>query len=115
MVDIIGVAEAEKFNSKYLRDTDSKLKDRLFNWIVARYSRGGLKFNFSDRFVWTGAIYTLPELFGYIVFFVIFLYLAHLSFMRYGEARTIVFFMLLAIWRINVMVKYLAKLNSKFT
>ena len=100
------------FNQKYRKDTENLLKDRIFNWIVDRYSRNGRKFEFSDRFVWTGAVYTLPEIFGYIIFFAIFLFLAHLSFKRYGEARTIVFVMLLMMWRLQIMIKVLHKISK---
>lgn len=103
----------EDLNRRYKRDTESKAKDRVFNWIVNRYTRNDREFKFSDRFIWTGAVYTLPEMFSYIIFFALFLGLAHFSFERYGEARTIVFFILLLTWRVQMGVKQLAKLNDK--
>jgi len=111
----IGVEKAESFNAQYFKDTESKWKDNLFNSIIKRYSKNGRQFMFSDRFVWTGAVYTLPEIFGYIIFFAIFLYLGHLSLNRYGEFRTFMFFMLLLIWRVNIMVKFMGKLNQKLS
>ena len=106
--------KATGFNKKWRKDTESILKDRLFNKIVDKYSRHGNIFNFSDRFVWTGALYVLPEIFGYILFFLFFFYLAMLSFKRYGEFRTYIFMALLIMWRLNIMLKYLAKVNKKF-
>lgn len=101
-------------NEKYRQDTHHALGDKLFNWILDRYTKNGRAFKFSDAFVWKGSVYVLPEIFGYMIFFAIFLFLAHLSFKRYGDARTIVFFILLAIWRLNIIVKQLSKLNAKF-
>lgn len=103
----------QKFNDRYKEDTPSKLKDMAYTWIIDRYTRNGRRFNFSDRFVWKGVVYALPEMIGYIIFFTIFLFLAHISFEKYGEARTIVFFILLLIWRVQVGVKLLGKINGK--
>lgn len=113
MANRIGKKAAEKVNHRYKKDTESKSKDFFYNKILDRYTNNGIEFSISDRFVWQGAIYTLPGIFGYMLFFSLFLYLAHLSFTRYGDARTIVFFILLVVWRLNVAVKYLAKLNEK--
>jgi len=105
--------DVERINHQFRKDTDSKLKDAAFNWILDRYTKNKHAFTFSDRFVWTGAVYTIPEIFGYIVFFAIFYFLGNLSLTRYGEPRTYMFFALLILWRLNMQVKYLAKLNTK--
>lgn len=93
--------------------TESTSKDRAYAWIVDRYTKKHREFTFSDQFIWKGVVYVVPEMIGYIIFFAIFLALASMSFKRYGEARTIVYVMLFMMWRINMMVKYLAKLDKK--
>lgn len=105
---------AKKVNASFKEgSTGHPLKEKLYNGIVDRYSKHGNEFTFSDRFVWKGAVWVLPEIFGYIIFFTIFLYLASFSFKRYGDARTIVFFILLLIWRVQVGVKQLNQINKK--
>lgn len=106
--------ELKRLNDlKKVHATGAQFKESMYNKIVDRYTRNGREFSFSDQFVWKGSIYQIPEIFGYIMFFAIFLTLALLSFKRYGEARTIVFVMLLMTWRLNMMLKQLSQLNKK--
>ena len=108
--EAIAIADA---NEAQRQSTPYPMKDRVFNWIVDRYTRNNHKFKFSDLFIWKGAVYVIPEIFGYLVFFAIFLLLAKMSFDRYGDARTIVFFILLGIWRLNMQIKILSKIEKK--
>ena len=112
MVESLSLEEI-RANDACKKDTEGVLKDRVYNWIVDRYTKHNHKFNFSDKFVWSGVAYVVPETVGYMVFFAIFLTLAMLSFKKYGDARTIVFVMLLMLWRIQIMIKYLGKINKK--
>lgn len=102
-------------NRRFRKDTESRMKDAVYNKIVDRYSLKDRDFVWHDQLIWVGAIYTLPEIFGYMVFFAIFLLLAKISFEKYGDARTIVYFILLVVWRIQVAVKLLGKINRKLS
>jgi len=116
-----GKAKSERSSEELQRINDSAKelssgkvwKETLYNKIIDRYTKKGREFEFSDKFVWKGAIYQIPEFFGYIVFFALFLSLAMMSFKRYGESRTIIFVMLLIMWRINMSLKHLAQINKK--
>jgi len=100
-------------NDAQKQETEHALYDRLYFWIVDRYTKNQHKFKFSDAFVWKGAVYVIPEMLSYLIFFAIFLALAYVSFKKYGEARTIVFFILLLIWRVQILVKIGNKINRK--
>lgn len=103
-----------KFNNDLLKqDTDSHTKDRVYNWIVDKYTSRGKKFVFWDRFVWKGSVYMLPEFFGYIIFFAVFYYLGGLVLRNYGWERMVAFYMLLIIWRLNSGLALLNKVNKK--
>ncbi len=102
-----------KNDGKKASATGSVMKEKLYNKIIDRYTRKGREFVFSDEFIWKGSIYQIPEFFGYILFFMFFLWLAMISFKYYGEARTIVFVMLLIMWRANMMLKQLYQINKK--
>lgn len=105
--------EATAFNRQYRKNTTSPARDKVFNWILNRYSQKGRKFSFSDRFVWTGAVYSLPDMIKYIAWILLFLWLAHISFNQYGEARTVVFFIILLIWRVSISNQHLNKISKK--
>ena len=107
--------DLEKVNQRAYEDTESKFKDKLYNSLIDRYTAKGRQFKFSDRFVWKGAIYALPEMLSYIVFFAIFLWLGHLSLNRFGEFRTLLFFILLVVWRLNIQIKLLRTVSSKLS
>ena len=100
-------------NDTNKQETEHALHDRVYYWIIDRYTKNNHKFNFSDAFVWKGAVYVIPEIIGYLIFFTIFLTLAYISFKKYGEARTIVFFILLLIWRVNLLLKVGKRIQSK--
>jgi hypothetical protein len=100
-------------NQGFYQDTGAKLKDSIYNKIIDRYTKNMHEFRYSDRFIWAGTVYAIPETIGYIIFFAIFLALAHISFNKYGEARTVVFFILLLIWRVQILVKLLSSINRK--
>jgi hypothetical protein len=109
----LSAADLELANDAKKESTEKVFSDKIYNWLVDRYTKKHREFTFSDQFVWKGAVYVVPEFFGYIVFFAIFLLLASISFKKYGEARTIVYVLLFLLWRLNVMVKYLAKIDKK--
>ena len=110
----VRVKDIRALNEGKKVETEHVLLDRVYFWIIDRYTKNNHEFKFSDQFVWKGATYVIPETFGYMVFFGIFLLLAKISFAKYGDARTIVFFMLLILWRMNVQIKLLSKINKKF-
>jgi hypothetical protein len=105
--------EIKKFNDALKEDTESHLKDKLYNWLVDVHTRKGKKFTFSDRVVWKGAIYTIPELASYMIFFALFYFLGNIVYDKYGWPRLFMLFMLLILWRLNMAVKYLRKINTK--
>lgn len=105
--------DIEAVNQLQKKATEHALLDRVYFWIIDRYTRNWHEFKWSDRFVWKGAVYVVPEFIGYAVFFAIFLMLAAIGFRKYGEARTYVFFMLLILWRLQAMIKLLGQLNRK--
>jgi len=100
-------------NETHKTHTDSPLKDKVYFWIIDRYSKNSHKFSFSDRFIWKGTCYMIPEIAGYLMFFAFFLFLAMMSFKRYGEGRTIIFVMLLIMWRAQMIHKQLVSINKK--
>ena len=100
-------------NAKCYKDTDHQLADRCYNWVIRRYTKHNHLFNFSDKFVWTGAFYVVPEFAGYIIFFIMFYWLGGIIYNKYGLHRMIAFFFLLTIWRLNIANKSLKKLNDR--
>ena len=107
------IERLRRLNDSFKKDTEHALADKAYDWIIDRYTKNSRVFEFSDRFVWSGAVYVLPELFGYILFFVIFYWLGNIVYNNYGWPRLFMFFMLLLLWRLNVMVKLLHKVNKK--
>lgn len=106
--------EARKRNHAFKENsTGNILKEKMYNKVIDRYSKHGNLFEFSDRVIWKGVFWTLPEIFGYMIFFSLFLFLAHVGFKRYGEPRTYVFFALLIMWRVQMAVKQLHQINKK--
>lgn len=99
----------ELYNFAFRKNTEHIFKDKIYNWILERYTRKGKRFEFSDQFVWSGSVYALPEIFGYIIFFAIFYWLGNKLYEHYGEIHVFMFFMLLVLWRLNMMVKILRK------
>lgn len=107
--------DIRRINDAKKKETDHPLLDRIYFWVIDRYTKHNHVFKFSDVFVWKGAIYMIPETLSYIIFFALFLKLADISFKKYGDARTVVFFILLLIWRVQVIIKLLGKVNKKMT
>jgi hypothetical protein len=87
--------------------------DKVYNKIIDRYSKHNNRFEFSDRFVWSGAVYVLPEIFGYILFFALFYWIGGIILKNYGWERMFMFFALLGLWRINILVRQIGKLEKK--
>lgn len=107
------VLSVKEHNDAQKKESDHPIFDKVYFWVIDRYTKNNHKFTFSDAFIWKGGVYVLPEIFGYLIFFGIFLWLAHISFTYYSEARTIVFFILLAVWRLNMINTQLKKINKK--
>lgn len=106
--------EIARLNEQFKKETEKRLLDKIYFWVIDRYTRNKNEFTFSDRFIWKGTIYLVPETLSYVLFIALFLTLAHIGFEKYGEARTVVFFMLLLMWRLQAIIKQLAQLNKKF-
>ena len=106
-------ADVRLYNETKKKETEHTILDKVYFWVVDRYTKHTHKFRFSDEFVWKGAVYVIPSIAGYMMFFALFLMLAHFSFKRYGEARTIVFFILLLIWRVQMGVSLLGRISKK--
>ena len=88
-------------NSKFIQSTDTPLRDKIYNWVLMRYSKHGHLWTTSDKVIWSGAIYVAPEWIGYILWFAVFMLLAKGMLKKYGDAYTIVFFMLFLAWRVQ--------------
>lgn len=102
-----------EYNEKYKQNTESHVKDSVYNWLIDKYSARGKKFVFWDRLVWKGSVYMIPEFVGYIVFFAVFYFLGSLILARSGWEKMVMFFFLLMIWRVNMLVGLLKKINTK--
>lgn len=96
------------------QNTGHRMSDAIFNWIVNRYKTLRNPWKASDNIIWKGACYTIPEFFGIILFFAIFWLLIKFSNDKYGDMRTLHFLILVAIFRLNVMIKQMLVLNKKF-
>ena len=107
--------EIKEYNES-LKDKSGihKLKAKLYNSMIDKYTNRNKRFEFSDVVVWKGSIYELPTIISYILFFLLFLFIGHLSLERYGWERTIIFFILLVVWRIQMLIKVMNALNKKF-
>lgn len=116
-----GKAKSERSSDELRQSNDvckenssgHKLQEYFYNKVIDRYTRNGREFVTSDQFVWKGTFFVIPEFIGYMIFFAIFLLLAKIGFSKYGEARTVVFFMLLIMWRLNMQLKQLSQINKK--
>jgi hypothetical protein len=105
--------EVKFHNDRFLENTESGFKDGIYNKIVNKYTSKRKKMSFSDRFVWKGSVYVLPEMIGYVLFFLFFYYLGTVILRNYGVERMFMFFILLVLWRLNIQIKFLKKLNDK--
>jgi hypothetical protein len=81
------MAKAKKAvdNSKHYRSTGYRLKDRVYNSIVDRYSKNGHKWTTSDTFVWAGGIYEATTMLSYIIQLLFFWFLAMLAIRIRGD------------------------------
>jgi hypothetical protein len=114
MAESLDVYETvQGFNDASKKNTEHILQDKIYNGIIDRYSRNGKKFEFSDKFVWSGSVYALPEIFGYIIFFAVFYFLGNSIYNRYGVIHFLMFFFLLGLWRLNILISLIRKLVSQ--
>lgn len=72
-------------NTKYMKDTGQRFRDRIYNWVVARYGKKGNAWSTSDTVVWQGAIYEAPSMIGYVVSVALFWALAEVAMRVRGD------------------------------
>jgi len=95
-------------------NTGAKIKDGIFNFILRRYKKFKHPWKRSDEAVWRRSIYLLGDLIGILFFFWIMWVLINFSLKRYGEWRTLFYVIILVIFRINMLIQQIGKLNKKF-
>jgi hypothetical protein len=96
------------------QSTGAPIRDKLFNWILGRYEKFHHPWTKSDDLIWRAVINVMGELIGILFFFWIMWLLINFSLKKYGEVRTIIYVILLLIFRINIMIQQINKLNKKF-
>lgn len=101
-------------NSAHYKETDHKIKDKIYNATVRRYGKKGNRWTFSDTIVWSGFIYEVPAWVGYVAQFWLFWYLAHLYTDRNGgdPAYGLVFLGVLIIIRMAMLSRQLTRTNE---
>ncbi len=111
-------------NIKYYKHTGSKLKDKIYNGMVKKYTARNKQWNISDTIVWQGAIYEVPGWISYILQIGIFWWLAMIAIKYKGDTPEVlygvIFLLVILIVRISMlqgvirgMSKDLEQLNKK--
>lgn len=54
-------------NSMHFKNTDSLLRDKVYNWIVRKYGKNGHPWLKVDTILWTGFLYTIVGMIGYLI------------------------------------------------
>lgn len=94
-------------NSRFHKSTGFKVKDGVYNWIVERYGVKGNKWNKSDTVVWSGVVYEVPTMVGYMIQVAIFWWIAKIAIKRNGGDSNygIMILLILMLWRIGMLLK----------
>lgn len=98
-------------NDSKKKSTEFHIRDKVYNSIIDRYSKHDHEFNFGDEVVWGGSIYQVPDYFSYIVFFALFYWIGDKLYAAYGIAHVFMFFALLGIWRVNMLLRSVKKIQ----
>ena len=107
------VESIKDLNERKKGDTGHPLADRVYAWWIDLYTKRGKEFKFSDVVVFKFWCYSFPTIFGYIVFFALFLWLGSIWLKRYGEVKTVIIFMMLIMWRIQILTSIMSQMNKK--
>ena len=87
----------KEFNEAKKRDSGHPLADRAYFWFIDLYTKRNKEFKFSDEVVFKFWTHQFPTIFGYIVFFALFLWLGTIWIKRYGEIQTVIIFMMFSL------------------
>lgn len=105
--------ELEKANNEYKKDTGHPLADRAFYWFIDLYNKRGKRFGWSEALVYKFWTHQFPTIAGYIAFFFLFLWLGSIWIEKYGPAQAIIIFMMLIMWRLQILASIMNQLNKK--
>ena len=100
-------------NEEKKQDTGHVLGDRFYHWWIDLYTKREKQFVFSDVLVFKFWSYTFPVILGYVVFFALFLWLGSIWIKRYGEAQAVLIFIMLLMWRIQILTGVASQINKK--
>jgi hypothetical protein len=96
------------------KNTGAHIKDGIYNWILGRYKKNNHPWKKSDNIVWRTSVYFFGDLLGIALFFWIMWILINFSLKRYGEWRTLYYVIIIAVFRINILIMQISSLNKKF-
>lgn len=97
-----------------LENSGEPWKDKIFNWVVSRYQKHDHPWKQSDQRVWHGAIYGLTSYCGAVIFFVVIGWLLFQMQKLYGFEKALLLALLMILFRVNILIKQLVKLNRNF-
>lgn len=104
----------ESFNNRQKQDSGHPIADRVYYWFIDLYTKRKKRFEWSDALVFKFWAYAFPTIAGYILFFVLFLWLGTIWIKKYGEIQTVIIFMMLLMWRLQVLIGIQSQMNKKF-
>lgn len=97
-------------NSAHFRSTDHPMRDKVFNWIVARYGKKGNKWEKSDDVVFGQFIYTIWDWTVVLLFLYLMWFMFNFLRKQYDDVHAIGFLLIMILFRLNTMVKKLSKM-----
>lgn len=100
-------------NERKKKQSGHPLGDMVYAWFIDLYTKRNKPFNWSDEVVFSFWCYSFPTIFGYIVFFLLFIWLGTIWIKKYGEIQTVIIFIMLVLWRLQVLIGIQSQMNKK--
>lgn len=105
----VGAREEERLtvsehNRQFYKHTEYPSKDKIYNWVVDLYTKKGKKWEKSDTFVFSGALYIAYDYAGYLMLFWILWWFVGVLQRTKGEFYAIAFLMIFGLVRLGMIL-----------
>jgi len=97
-----------------LSNTGQPIRDKIFNFVVARYKKFNHLWRKSDQRIWGNSIFVVVDYIWLLVWIGALWLVINGSLKRVGFEKTVFVVAMIFLIRINALVKQLVKLNRKF-
>jgi hypothetical protein len=96
------------------KNTGQPLRDKAYNWVVARYKRNNHFWKKSDERVWGGFIYYVVDYIWLLTWIGLLWLIINSSLKRVGFEKTVFVVAIIFLIRLNSLIKQMVQLNKKF-